>query len=137
MKTIMGILANLRAANVRRPFDAVLWWELRRVPFNAVLLTVSALSFVVIEGIGAQLVQPGEDVVEPMAAVVGGAIFIVGANICYTLGWTTELMWSGGDTSRTESMRSRIYRRGLTLSTLVAATPGVLVPLLWSIFGFH
>jgi hypothetical protein len=133
----MGILANLRAARVRRPFDAILSWELRRVPFNAVLLTVSALSFLVIEGIGAQLVQPGEDVVEPMAAIVGGTIFIVGANICYTLGWTTELMWSGGDTSRTERVRPRIFRRGLIFSILIAATPGVLIPLMWMIFGVH
>jgi hypothetical protein len=60
----MGVLANLRAANVRRPFDAILWWELRRVPFNAVVLTVSALSFVVIEGIGAELVQPGPNLLD-------------------------------------------------------------------------
>jgi len=60
------------------------------------------------QGIGAQLVQPGDDVVEPMAAIVGGTIFIVGANICFTLGWATELMWSGGDTSRTERVRPRI-----------------------------
>jgi hypothetical protein len=133
----MGILANVRAANVRRPFDAILWWELRRVPFNAVLLTVSALSFVVIEGIGAQLVQPGEDVVEPIAAIVGGTIVIVGANICYTLGWTTELMWSGGDTSRTERVRPRTFKRGLIFTILIAGSPGVLIPLMWMIFGFR
>ena len=87
------------------------------------------------QGIGAQLVQPGDDVVEPMAAIVAGTIFIVGANICYTLGWATELMWSGGDTSRTERVRPRIFRRGLIFSIVIEATPGVLIPLMWMIFG--
>jgi hypothetical protein len=134
---MMGILSTLRRERVRRPFDAILWWELRRIPFNAVLLAVGALSFAAIEGIGGQLVQPGEDVVEPLAAIFGGIVFIVGANVCYTLGWITELMWSGGDTSRTEDARPKVYRRGMIFSSLIAVAPGVLVPLIWLVFGFY
>lgn len=110
---------------------------LHRIAFNAILLGVAALSFAVIEGIGSRLVEPGEDVVEPLAVTFGGGAFMLGANVCYTLGWATELMWSDGDTSRTEHLRHRIYRRGLILSAVIAAAPGVLVPLMWLLFGFH
>jgi hypothetical protein len=123
--------------NIRRPYDAIIWWEIRRIPYNAILLVVGACSFAIIEGIGSQLVRPGDDVVEPLGLLFGGITFAVGANVCYTLGWITELLWSGGDTARTEGVRPTIYRRGLRLSMAVAAAPGVLVPLAWLIFGFH
>jgi uncharacterized membrane protein YedE/YeeE len=122
---------------MRRPYDAIVWWELRRIRFNAILLVIGALSFAIIEGVGARLVQPGDDVVEPLGVVLFGGAFIIGANICYTLGWVTELMWSRGDTARTEDVRPIVYRRGLILSAVIAAAPGVLVPLAWLIFGLH
>ena len=98
---------------------------------------IGACSFATIEGIGSQLVQPGDDVIEPVALIFGAIAFVVGANICYTLGWITELLWSGGDTARTEAVRPTIYRRGLVLSMAVAAAPAVLVPSAWLIFGFY
>lgn len=122
---------------MRRPYDAIAWWEKRRVVFNLVVLVVAAGSFAVVEVIGARGVQPGEDVVEPLLVLAGGAVFAIAANLCYTLGWMTELMWSEGDTSRTETIRRRVYRRGLIFSALVAAAPGVLAVALWMIFGFR
>ncbi len=122
---------------MRRPYDAIVWWETRRPVFNLVVLVGGAFSFGIIEAIGVRLVDPGEDVVEPLAVIAGGAVFIIAANICYTLGWITELMWSEGDTWRTEAIRQRVYRRGLLFSALVAAAPGVLVPAMWFVFGFH
>ena len=123
--------------SIRRPYDAIVWWERRRIPYNAILLVIGACSFGIIEGIGSRLVQPGDDVIEPLALIFGGIAFVAGANVCYTFGWITELLWSGGDTARTEDLRPTIYRRGLLLSMAVAAAPGVLVPMAWLIFGFH
>ena len=122
---------------MRRPYDAIAWWEKRRIVFNLVVLVLSFCSLVIIELIGAQHVQPGEDVVEPFIVLAGGAVFVIAANVCYTLGWITELMWSEGDTSRTETIRRRVYRRGLVFSALVAAAPGVLLVAFWMTIGFH
>jgi hypothetical protein len=122
---------------VRRPYDAIVWWELRRIFFNAILLVTGVCSFGIVAGIGALLVQPGDDVVEPLALVFGGIVFVIVANACYTLGWITELLWSGGDTARTEGVRPTIYRRGMIFSVMVTAAPGLLIPLAWLIFGFH
>jgi hypothetical protein len=123
--------------HVRRPYDAIVWWERRRIFFNAILLVTGLCSFGIIEGIGALLVRPGDDVVEPLALIFGGIVFVIGANACYTLGWITELLWSGGDTARTEGVRQTVYRRGMIFSVMVTAAPGLLVPLAWLIFGFH
>jgi hypothetical protein len=128
---------NFKVAAVRRPYDAIIWWELRRIWFNVALTLTCACSFAILLGIGSRLVQPGDDVIEPLALIFGGVVFGVGANVCYTLGWITELLWSGGDTSRTEALRPAIYRRGLLFSLAVAAAPGVLIPLVWLLFGFH
>jgi hypothetical protein len=122
---------------MQRPYDAVIWWEIRRIPFNAILLVTGICSFAVIEFIGASLVKPGEDVVEPLVAIFGGIFYVIMANLCYTLGWATELLWSGGDTRVTEAARPIIYRRGLLLSIAITAAPGVLVPLAWAIFRFQ
>ena len=132
-----GSLDRPTITKIPRPYDATIWWERRRIPYNAVLLLIGACSFGVIEGIGSQLVQPGEDVVEPLVLLFGGVVFVVGANACYTLGWITELLWSGGETTRTEAFRPTIYGRGPRLSMAVAAAPGVLVPLMWLVVGFH
>jgi hypothetical protein len=98
---------------------------------------ISAISFGIIEASGSQLVEHGDDLMEPLAVIAGGVVFLVGANVCYTLGWITEVMWSEGDTSRTEAIRQKVYRRGPLFSAVIAAAPGVLVPLLWFVFGFR
>ena len=121
---------------MRRPYDSILWWELRRIPFNGLLLAAGIFSFGVIELIGSRLIEPGEDVVEPLAVIFGGAAYVIAANLCYTLGWITELLWSRGDTSLTETIRPTIYRRGLMLSLVLTLSPAILVPLAWAVFGF-
>jgi hypothetical protein len=124
-------------SDVRRPYHAIVWWERRRPVFNAILLATGICSFGIIEAIGARLVQPGDDVIEPLALFAGGIVFFIAANTCYTLGWITELLWSSGDTARTEGIRATLYRRGLILSAAITASPAVLVPLAWLVFGFH
>jgi hypothetical protein len=94
-------------------------------------LVTGVCSFGIIAGIGALLVHPGDDVVEPLALIFGGIVFVIVANACYTLGWITELLWSGGDTARTEGVRQTVYRRGMIFSVMVTAAPGLLIPLAW------
>ncbi|TKB60537.1 MAG: hypothetical protein E8D49_05410 [Nitrospira sp.] len=66
----------------------IAWWELRRIPFNVIVLAYGAIGFVIflwaITTSGH--LQPGEDVVEPLALLA--APFVV--NLLYTLGWLVE-----------------------------------------------
>jgi hypothetical protein len=59
-----------------------------------VLLLAGGISGFTIVLIGSRYVNAGEDVIEPMAIFAGVAIYGVAANLCYTLGWITELLWS-------------------------------------------
>jgi hypothetical protein len=65
----------------------------------------------------------------------GVALYALLANACYCLGWVTELLWSGGDTSRTAPLRARVFRAGILFSVGVTLLPAVLLPILWAIFG--
>jgi hypothetical protein len=121
---------------MKRPWDAIAWWEIRRIPFNLLVLAAGALSILIIELIGTRLVKPGEDVEEPIGMLIAVAAYAVAANLCYTLSWITELVWSRGDTSRTESRRPKIFRAGLIFSAALTLLPAILVPAAWLIFGF-
>jgi len=83
------------------PFDAVLWWEKRRLLFNLVLLPVGLATVAAIEFAGG-FSRAGEDATEPMGLLFGVAAYALAANCGYTLGWITELLWSGGDTEFTK-----------------------------------
>jgi hypothetical protein len=67
----------------------------------------------------------------------GAIAYGVFANLAYTLGWITELLWSWGDTERTEAMRPRIFWVGVAFSVTLTLLPALLVPLIWIIFGFQ
>ncbi|HEX3944798.1 MAG TPA: hypothetical protein VHW69_11995 [Rhizomicrobium sp.] len=126
-----------RASCLKRPWDAIVWWEIRRPAFNAAVFLAGVITVFLIELIGNHYVHPGEDVEEPMAILFGSIIYGIAANIVYTLGWISEILWLSGETSKTEFLRSRIYRTGLGFSVILTLLPAVLVPLTWMIFGFQ
>jgi len=121
---------------MKRPWDAIVWWEIRRVPYNAALAILGVITIGVVLLVGSHFVSLGEDVVEPLGLIAGAVLYGLGANVFYTLGWISELLWSGGDTSRTESFRKRVFAIGLIVSCLLTLSPAVLMPALWLMFGF-
>ena len=121
---------------MKRPWDAIVWWEKRRIPFNALVCIAGIASILIIELVGSHLVRPGEDAEEPFGIIIGAVAYGIAANICYSFGWITELPWSGGDTVRTEALRPKIFRFGLLFSIARTLLPSVLVPLAWAIWGF-
>ena len=84
-------------------WDAILWWEKRRIPYNLIILVAGVIAIALIEVVGGRLVHPGEDAIEPVAMLIGVVAYALAANLCYTFSWITEIAWSQGDTSRTES----------------------------------
>ena len=118
-------------------WDVIAWWEVRRIPYNLSILVAGIVTITVIELVGSHFALPGEDVEEPLGIVFGIAAYAVAANVCYSLGWITELLWSRGDTTRTVITRPKLFRLGLIFSILLTLAPAVLVPLLWTIFGFQ
>ncbi len=121
---------------MRASLQAILWWELRRPLYNLAVLSAGVVSGLTIVLIGSRLVQPGEDVIEPLAAIFGVAAYAIAANVLYCLGWITELLWSGGDTTRTAQRRGRVLRVGIWFSVALTLLPAVLIPTIWAVFGF-
>ena len=128
---------NMAASSMQRPWDAIAWWELRRIPYNMLMLGAGVLSLASILFIGSYFIRPGEDVIEPFAVIAGVVVYGVLANLAYTLGWITELLWSWGNTERTEPMRARIFWMGVAFSVALTLLPALLIPLIWIVFGFQ
>ena len=120
---------------MERPGDAIVWWERRRIAFNVVILFAGAFTLLLIQVIHALLARFGADVTLPNGLVSFVIFYMFAVNICYTLGWVSELLWSDGDTARTELLRPAVYRWGLAFSVAVTLLPAVFVPLLWFMQG--
>ena len=88
VRTLIG--GNFADQPVLKPtrdsIDAILWWEKRRIIFNLALLAAGAITVIIIELVGARYANPGEDIEEPIAVILGGIAYVAGANACYTLG---------------------------------------------------
>jgi hypothetical protein len=120
---------------MNRPWDAVAWWELRRIPFNLVVFLIGVVTILIVEIVGDHFVKPGEDAIEPALLLIGVPIYAIAANLFYTLGWISELLWSGGNTERTAPFRRRVFRLGLSFSVFLTLLPAIVLPILWFIFG--
>jgi hypothetical protein len=113
------------------PWDVIVWWEIRRVPFNLLLL-LGLVSVAVVMFAGEHRFGSNADFGNPFFGVV---LYALAANVCYTLGWVTELIWFRGDSVRSDKIRAKVFRAGLIFSGVLTLLPAVLIPVLWAIDG--
>ena len=97
----MGILTIGRTN--RKRYERILWWEVRRIPYNIIMYFIGLLSF--------QIAY----VTIPLIYIVIG----LGLNAIYTLGWIFELMVFEG---MTEVDRGVKYPRYAFISYLIFST---------------
>lgn len=73
----------------RNIFQIIIWWEIRRILYNIIVLIAGILSIIIMTKTASGRVQleAGEDLCEPIMI----PIFAILCNIGYTLGWITEL----------------------------------------------
>jgi len=107
--------------------DIIRWWEARRHTYNAAILAVGFVSFLLVMIAGSAAVKPGEDFEEPLAMLTRTVIYVVMANICYKLGWVVDTVWYNGNP------RKRLYKSGLILAVVLSALPGVWAVVAWLI----
>jgi len=100
---------------------AIGWWELRRIPYNLALLFIGGVSLVLLYHVSANQLQRGEDLVEPLTVIA----YAFMANVCYTLGWLTELK-----SPRDHSSRNELWKTGTLFSCALTAIPGLISGLL-------
>jgi hypothetical protein len=99
------------------------WWELRRLLYNAVLLVIGLAAIAGMESLMNTVIPAGEDAVEPLALIVGGVFYGIGANLFYTLGWIVELYERKIDTEVARQHANLFFRIGLAFSCLLTTMP--------------
>jgi hypothetical protein len=75
-----------------------------------------------------------EDIGKPFLTVI---FYALTANLCYTLGWISELLWGWGDTAKTEKMRPKVFRFGLIFSASLTLSPAIVLSLIWAAHSFR
>lgn len=102
---------RLRAWYLRPPpptlAGTILWWELRRIPYNVVVLSNAFVSLCLTSWFISHFVvlRPGEDAFEPMMLVLSP----IAMNVCYTLGeWCvlTQLVFDDPQFTPTGALRA-------------------------------
>ncbi|WP_395753724.1 hypothetical protein [Prosthecobacter sp.] len=106
-----------------RPWDAIFWWEKRRIPYNLIVGGVGVVSFILFITCihAADGIEPGEDAVEPLALVL--APFLM--NLAYTAGWVVDFPLRLVFQSLSPRITVNLFRLGLGISLLVVCFPSV------------
>lgn len=100
----MKILDQLLIVNSieRNAFQIILWWELRRILYNGIILIIGIVSMQIMYALVE--LKPGEDLQEPLAIIGFGFL----CNLFYTIGWLTEIF-----SKKTLNYGPKNFKKGL------------------------
>jgi hypothetical protein len=128
-----------RETPVSSAWQAIGWWETRRVAFNLIVGSAGIVSSLVVGIVGLEsyfLFDSDFGVPDPpLFAVVAVLIYGILANICYTGGWVAELAVRKAWPQQADRFGTLTLALGVVFSVLLTLTPEVLVGAL-GIFGF-
>ena len=104
--------------------DIVVWWELRRIPYNIIVGVLGGLSLILFFFFisHAGHLKPGEDAIEPMALII--APFLI--NIGYTAGWFLEVILRKILKIENTGLGISILKFGILFSILVIFLPSII-----------
>jgi hypothetical protein len=108
------------------PSDTIVWWERRRLAYNALIGTAAIACFLIycLSIASTGVLQPGEDIVEPIALLAAPLVVIL-INVCYTLGWLIDAPLRVFFPSLSSRFTSRLFLLGLGFSLIVVSFPAV------------
>ena len=119
----MGIIGRLfKPVEEPKTVWAVLcWWELRRIPYNVLLVCVGLPCYLLLLLIAGApgLIEPGEDIVEPMIIIVAPVLF----NIAYTFGWLAEIFLVLAWRDRSVLVGPILFKLGVSFTVICIALP--------------
>jgi hypothetical protein len=108
------------ALDLRR---TIVWWELRRIPFNLVIGVYGFLCLLLLYwGVqGSEDFAHGEDAVEPMALMAAPVVI----NLLYTLGWFVEIPTRVLFRKLSPAFGPILLKMGLGLGVFLCSLPAV------------
>jgi hypothetical protein len=109
------------------PANAIAWWEHRRLPYNVIIGAVAIVSFVIfyVSIITTGVLQPGEDVVEPLALIAAPIVAPIAINICYTAGWLLDAPLRLIFPTLNSRFTSWLFTLGFAFSVLLVSFPAL------------
>jgi cytochrome bd-type quinol oxidase subunit 1 len=120
------LIQGARIESAMTAGKVILWWELRRILFNAILFVIGLAA--VIGGLSLiDVVDPNRDVGTPLLGIV---LYGFLANLFYTLGWIVELAGRQTDPASARLRGQRMFRAGMLFSCVLTTLP------FWFGFGF-
>ena len=109
----------------RNTFQILLWWELRRILYNIIVLAFGIICLMIISAI--VNVRSGEDLVEPLAIIGFGIL----CNLGYSLGWLTEIF-----RKKDKKYGPKMFKIGLRFTLFFVFLPLAIHFVLWIFRGF-
>ncbi|MGC2321862.1 MAG: hypothetical protein WA463_04445, partial [Terriglobales bacterium] len=113
------------------PWDAIGWWESRRIPFNLIVGSAGIVSCLVagIVSLGSSFLFNSDFGLPdpPLFALFGIIIYGIMANICFTGGWLAELLVRKAWPQEADRFATLSFSLGLVFSVLLTLTPGLVI----------
>jgi hypothetical protein len=114
----------------RTPLSTIRWWESRRLVFNQALGAAGLLSLM---GMMFFAALPPEPVYMSLEVLVGAAFYGALANVCYTLGWMTELLARLVWGRSAPNMGPLLFRQGVIFAIGLTFLPMLLAGIFWMV----
>lgn len=118
-----------RDAPITTNWQAIGWWESRRVPYNLIVGSAGILSalFVGLFGIASHFFLRGDWPVPTGFAFIGIVAYAAVANVLFTGGWLSELVVRQLWPQEADRFATLSFTLGLQFSVLLTITPAILI----------
>jgi hypothetical protein len=113
------LIQGAKVESVMTAGKVILWWELRRILFNAILFVIGLASVIGCLWL-VDMVNPDADVGTPMLGIV---LYGFLANAFYTLGWIIEISGRQTDPASARLRGQRMFRSGMLFSCILTSLP--------------
>lgn len=123
---ILGRLFSV-SDSPRRWYDVIIWWELRRISYNAIVGVVGLIGVSGFAALASLRPKEFEDVPEPFAILIFGFV----ANVCFTGGWMAELVARFLWRERAVFFGPIMFSLGLLFSVGLCFLPPLLAAITW------
>lgn len=107
--------------------EIILWWEIRRIPYNIIIGSIGFISFLILYFFMRTAPMSSRELVgERFELTIFTLIGLpVALNLCYTLGWVVEVTLGKVWADDRFSLASRMMRFGLGISLFIVLFPSV------------
>ncbi len=113
--------------DIGTPSSVIVWWEKRRIPYNIIVGSGAIISLVLfyVFILSANVLQPGEDAEEPLGLLFGAIVGPILINICYTVGWVTEIFARIVLHNKSNKLGPQLFKLGIGFSLFIVFIPSL------------